>query len=181
MNRLTATMSRIPVLLAAVIVAGTFTLPGDVLVAGSVGAETGATSTATTKNWTVTIWVSRTTVERGVPIAATVALVNRTSRTIRGGGCSGINYEMALTNSKTKNTLAIPTVACSWFATSGTHIARTTVKTTWLECGGYGLPRCSITMKHFPALPPGTYHTLIQLPVAKGLPTSKAITVRLTA
>lgn len=149
------------------------------------GATTGASSTARTANWKVTVWVARTSVKAGTTIPASITFDNRTGHAVKLGQCPGTYDLMNLGNSKIPNSIVVPTPAC-WSATIpvGVSVAHTKVRTNYEGCTkstpSPDLPRCPKNGGPL-ALPAGTYQTNIVLPAFKGLPVPKPITIRLTA
>ena len=151
---------------------------------GLAGAMTGATSSARGAGWTVTISIATTTAKAGAIIPATIALENRTGHAVRFGDCRGTYDLMNLGNAKIPNAIVVATPACIGNSIApGTHVVHIKVWTTYEGCTrstpGPGLPRCTASGAPV-ALPAGTYKTNVVLPSIKGLPTPKALTVRLT-
>lgn len=151
---------------------------------GLAGAMTGATSSARGAGWTVTISIATTTAKAGAIIPATIALENRTGHAVRFGDCRGTYDLMNLGNAKIPNAIVVATPACIGNSIApGTHVVHIKVWTTYEGCTrstpGPGLPRCTASGAPVP-LPAGTYKTNVVLPSIKGLPTPKALTVRLT-
>lgn len=151
------------------------------LASGVAQASTGHTVTATSKEWTVRLWVARTTAKSGTTIPATVTVDNRTGRSANLVGCPGVVYEIGLGNAKVPNSLAVSTVLCEGTISPGVHVFHTKVQTTYQSCGGTSVPRCGNPPK-MSSLPPGIYRTQIVLPGAKGFPASlRPLTITLTA
>ena len=143
-------------------------------------ASTGQSDAATSKDWTVTVWVARTSTRAGTTIPATVTVDNRTSRRISFSGCPGTIYELILGNAKVPNSPVIATVLCLGKMTPGIHVFHTKVQSTYQVCVVRGTPPCGNPPKPSP-LPTGTYHTQIVLPDAKpSLPTPRPLTITLT-
>jgi hypothetical protein len=156
-----------------------------VLLLGSMPSGAGASSngllhSVITKDWTVTIWVARTSVKAGTSIPATVTVNNRSGHRINIEGCPGVNYEMVAGSVKVPNSPVIPSVACSSTMSPGIHVFHTKVQTIYMVCGGGGNPSCGQPPRFSP-LPAGTYRTQIVLPNARpALPTPHALTIFLT-
>lgn len=151
------------------------------LPSGAGAASSGRSHTATSKDWTVTIWVARTSTKAGTSIPATVTVDNRLDHRVDITGCPGTDYEIVAGNSKVPNNPVIPTVFCSSKMGPGIHIFHTKVQTMYQVCGGgEGTPPCGNPPKMSP-LPVGTYHTQLILPGASpSLPTPRALTITLT-
>lgn len=145
-------------------------------------APSGRAHSATTKDWTVTVWVSRTAVKAGTSIPATVTVDNRSGHPIAIEGCPGIDYEMVAGNSTVPNSPVIPSVACSSTMSPGVHVFHTKVETIYMGCGGGdGSPPCGRPPGLLP-LPAGTYQTQIVLPGARpSVPTPRPLTITLTS
>ena len=146
----------------------------------NVGASTsGRSHTATSKDWSVTVWVARTSTKPGTLIPATVTIDNRSDHRIEIVGCPGTDYEILADNSKIPNSPVIPAVLCASKMGPGIHVFHTEVQTTYQECGSLDTPRCGNPPK-MSSLPVGTYHTQLILPGAKpSLPMPRALTVTL--
>jgi hypothetical protein len=143
------------------------------------GASSGGRShTATSKDWTVTLWVARTSTKSGTSIPATVTVDNRTNHRIEIVGCPGTDYEIIAGSSTAPNSPVIPTVLCSSGMSPGVHVFHTKVQTTYVSCGGgVGSPPCGKPPK-LTALPRGTYHTQLILPGAEpSLPMPRALNI----
>jgi hypothetical protein len=140
----------------------------------------GRSHTATSKDWTVTLWVARTSTKSGTSIPATVTVDNRTNHRIEIVGCPGTDYEIIAGSSTVPNSPVIPTVLCSSEMSPGVHVFHTKVQTMYVSCGGgAGSPPCGKLPK-LTALPTGTYHTQLILPGAeRSLPMPRALTITL--
>ena len=150
------------------------------LTPGASAASTGRTATATSKEWTVTLWVARTSTRAGTSIPATVTVDNRTGHRVVVSGCRGVVFEMDLGNAKIPNPIAVTTAECSSSMAPGVHVFHTKVLTTYEGCGGNGLPKCGNPPKMSP-LPAGTYRTqTVWLGAKPALPTPRPITITLT-
>jgi hypothetical protein len=141
-------------------------------------APSGTSHTAVSKDWTVTLWVARTSARAGAPIPATVTVDNRSDRSADIFGCPGTNYEIVAGNSAVPNSPAIPTVACGGKLGPGVHVFHTKVFTVYMGCGGAGNPPCGPKLS---PLPDGTYRTQLILPSSKpSLPMPRPVTLTLT-
>jgi hypothetical protein len=96
----------------------------------------GQSVSATSKDWTVTIWVARTSTKVGTTIPATVTVDNRTHHRVEITGCAGVIYEIVVGNSKVPNSPIVPTVLCTGTMDPGTHVFHTKVLTTYQTCNG---------------------------------------------
>jgi len=147
---------------------------------GAGAAPNGSSHTATSKDWTVTLWVARTSARAGASIPAIVTVDNRSGRNVDIFGCPGTDYEVVAGNSAVPNSPAIPTVACGGKMSPGVHVFRTKVFTVYMGCGGGGNPPCGQPPKLSP-LPNGTYHTQLILPSSKpSLPMPRPLIITLT-
>jgi hypothetical protein len=151
------------------------------LVAAPTSASNGRSVTASAKDWSVTLWVARTSTKAGTTIAATVTVDNRMQHRVEITGSAGANYEILVGNAKVPNSPIIATVLCVSTMGPGIHVFHTKVQTTYQICGGRGSPPCGnpTTMT---ALPLGIYHTEVVLPSAvHRLPQPRPLTITLTA
>jgi hypothetical protein len=151
------------------------------VVPSNAGASTsGRSHTATSKDWTVTLWVARTSTKSGTPIPAIVTVDNRTNHRIEIEGCPGTDYEIIAGSSTVPDSPVIPTVLCSSKMSPGVHVFHTKVQTMYVSCGGgVGSPPCGKAPK-LTALPSGSYHTQLILPGAEpSLPMPRALTITL--
>jgi hypothetical protein len=160
-------------------------LLATVLSSGAAAATTGQVSSATSKDWTVRVWVAATTVKAGTDIPATITIVNHSGHAILGGSCPDAAYLMNVGNAKIPNNIVVPTPSCkATHFSRGTYVFHLKVWTIYEVCSGSSqsqhLPRCPKN-GHGAPLPSGTYRTNVVLPKFKGLPTPKPITIRLTA
>jgi hypothetical protein len=165
--------------LVAVLVVSLVTLLG--IVPPNAGASSsGRSHTATSKDWTVTLWVARTSTKPGTSIPATVTVDNRTNHRIEILGCPGTDYEIIAGSSTVPNSPVIPTVLCSSEMSPGIHVFHTKVQTTYVSCGGgAGSPPCGKPPK-LTSLPRGTYRTQLTLPGAEpSLPIPRALNITL--
>jgi hypothetical protein len=141
-------------------------------------APNGQSVSATSKDWTVTVWVARTSTKAGTTIPATVTVDNRTDHRVEVTGCVGTIYKIVVGNSKVPNRPVIPTVLCAGTIGPGAHVFHTKVVTTYQTCSGN--LNCGDPAKPS-ALPSGTYHTQVLLPGAKAsLPAPRPLTITLT-
>lgn len=165
--------------LFAVVAVSLVTLLG-VVPTNAGASSSGRSHTATSKDWTVTLWVARTSTKLGTSIPATVTVDNRTSHRIEIVGCPGTDYEIIAGSSTVPNSPIIPTVLCSSEMSPGIHVFHTKVQTMYVSCGGgAGSPPCGKPPK-LTALPRGTYHTQLILPGAEpSLPMPRALTITL--
>lgn len=134
----------------------------------------GQSVSATSKDWTVTIWVARTSTRAGTTIPATVTVDNRTGHRVEVTGCVGTIYKIVVGNSKVPNSPVIPTVLCAGTMAPGAHVFHTKVLTTYQTCSGN--LNCGDPAKPS-ALPAGTYRTQVVLPGAFPTPGPLAITL----
>lgn len=147
---------------------------------GAGAAPNGRSHTATSRDWTVTLWVARTSAKAGAFIPAIVTVDNRSGRNVDIFGCPSTNYEVVAGNSAVPNSPAIPTVACGGELSPGVHVFRTKVFTVYMGCGGGGNPPCGQPPELSP-LPNGTYRTQLILPSSKpSLPMPRPLTITLT-
>ncbi len=157
---------------------GAMTVPASAAFA-STHAVTTKSSTVRTRDWSVTIRLTRTTVKAGTPIPAVVIIENRTHRTLAGRGCADGLYKMALENARVRQTMAQPS-SCNWSISPGRHLFRTRVLTRYIICGSPGFPSCQGRTEVPTPLPAGAYRTEVVLPIAPGLRTPRPIRVLLT-
>src|ERR1700690_1862880 len=75
---------------------------------GAGAAPNGSSHTATSKDWTVTLWVARTSARAGASIPAIVTVDNRSGRNVDIFGCLGTDYKVVAGNSAVPNSPAIP-------------------------------------------------------------------------
>jgi len=144
----------------------------------AIATPTGRSVNATSKNWTVTVWVARTSTKAGTTIPAIVTVDNRTGHRVEVNGCAGVIYKIVVGNSKVPNSPVAPTVLCTGTMAPGTHVFHTKVLTTYQTCSGN--LNCGDPAEPS-ALPRGTYHTQVVLPDAKAsLPTPRPLTITLT-
>lgn len=149
-------------------------------ISGASAASSAKTTTASTKNWTVTLWVARTSTRAGTSIPAMVTIDNRTGHKIFASGCPGVVFETDLGNSKIPNPLSITLALCGLSVVPGVHVFHTKVITTYDGCGGTTSPKCGKPPRMSP-LPAGTYHTqTVWLGAKPSLPTPQSITITLT-
>ena len=142
-------------------------------------ASASRSSTASTKYWTVTLRVSRTSTVAGTTIPATVTVDNRSGHRVEVTGCTGTDYEILVGNAKVPHSPIIPTVLCTSWMGAGVHVFHTKVQTMYESCGGQGVPRCGTPPAMSP-LPTGTYRTELVLPTSKyPLPTPHPLTIQL--
>lgn len=175
MKQIHAPTHSLVAVLAATAIALTFvSVPTDV---GAV--SRGERHSATSKDWKVTVWVSRTSTKAGESIPATVTVDNRTGRGVFITGCPGTDYEIVAGNSSSPNKPVIPAVLCASKMSPGVHVFRTKVLTKYVNCGAKGSP-CGQPPK-LPPLPYGTYRTQLVLPTsAFPLPMPPPLTITLT-
>jgi hypothetical protein len=142
--------------------------------------STGRTSTASSKAWTVTVWLARNSTKAGIPVPVTITVDNKTARKLTGTGCPGVNFLMDVGNAKIPNPIPETTAFCGFSIAPGIHVFHTKVITTFEGCGGNGVPMCGNPPK-MSALPVGTYHTQIVWPrFGNTLPKPRKFIVRLT-
>jgi hypothetical protein len=150
------------------------------LATGASATSSGRTSTAASKEWTVTVRLARTSTRAGTPIPVTVTVLNKTAHKLSGSGCPGVNFLMGVTNAKVPNPIPVTLALCSFSITPGVHVFHTKVITTYEGCGGNGVPKCGNPPK-LRALPAGTYHTQTIWPeLGKDFPKPQKFTVTLT-
>jgi hypothetical protein len=142
-------------------------------------AVTGSIVTATSKGWTVAVWVARTTTKSGTTIPATITLDNRTGHRVEFTGCPGVVFTIVVGNAKVPNRPVIATAFCGSKMTPGVHVFHTKVLTNYQTCGINGSPKCGNPRK-LPALPTGTYHTYVIWPgTMPALPRPASVTITL--
>jgi hypothetical protein len=165
--------------LVAVLAVSLVTLLG-VVPSNAEASTSGRSHTATSKDWTVTLWVARTSSKPGESIPATVTVDNRTNHRIELVGCPGTDYEIIAGSSMVPNSPVIPTVLCASEMSPGVHVFHTKVQTMYVSCGGgAGSPPCGKPPKLI-SLPVGTYHTQLILPGAEpSLPMPQALNITL--
>ena len=167
-------------LLPALSAVSVFTLVLGLLVAPS-SASSGRSTSASTKEWSVTVWVARTSTKAGTMIPATVTVDNRATHRVQVSGCAGANYEILVGNAKIPNSPIIATVLCLSMMGPGIHVFHTKVQTRYQVCGGVGSPPCGNPPSMAP-LPSGTYRTELVLPGARHpLPLPRPLTITLTS
>jgi hypothetical protein len=138
------------------------------------------TSTVSSRDWKVTLWVARISTKVGTTIPAIVTLDNRTDHRVTISGCPGTTYEIALDSQRVPNEPIIPSVLCIGSITPGIHAYSTDVQTGYQTCGIPDTPSCGKPPK-IPMLPAGTYRTELLLPSAAHLiPTPKALAITVT-
>jgi|GEM_PF-2669768 len=136
-------------------------------------------STASSRDWKVTLSVARTSTKVGTTIPALVTVDNRTDHRVRISGCPGTTYAILLGNAKVPNTPNSSLVLCVSWMTPGVHVFHTMVQTKYQMCGSAAGPKCGNPPK-IPALPAGSYHTQLVLPSgAIHLPMPKPISITL--
>ena len=149
------------------------------LATGVSGASSSRMSTASSKVWTVTVWLSRSSTKAGLPIPVTVTINNKTAHKLSGTGCPGVNFLMDVSNAKVPNPIPETAAYCGFSIAPGIHVFHTKVITTYEGCSGNGMPKCGKPPK-LSALPAGTYHTQIIWPgFANALPKPPRFTVTL--
>ena len=148
---------------------------------GASAASSGRTSTATSKEWTVTESVARTVVQAGTSIAATITIDNKTAHKLSGTGCPGVNFKMGVGSAQIPNPIGETLALCGYSIIPGVHVFHTKVITTYQTCGGGGTPKCGKPPR-LTALPAGTYHTQILWPeLGNNFPKPQQFTVTLTS
>src|SRR5579863_10786115 len=161
MSRLAA-RCRVAVVAICVFIAAE-TLSGCVAATNST--SSGLSHTASNQDWTVTLWVARTSATAATSIPATVTVDNRTDHRTELDGCPGIVYKIALDNARHPNPLTIPLSFCGSWMSTGVHVFHTKVQTVYQGCGGGGTPPCRNPPRISP-LPAGTYRTELLMPSA---------------
>ncbi len=148
------------------------------LAGGATSASSGRSTTASSKDWTVTLWVARTSTRTGTTIPATLTIDNRTSTSLYAWGCPvDGTYIAYIHNAKATSAPFDGAVACESKLSPGVHVYRSTINTTYQICGGTGNSACGNppTMR---ALPIGTYVTGVVLPNSvHALPQPKGISI----
>lgn len=148
----------------------------------TVSADSSDQSTTTSShNWKVTMWVARISTRVGTTIPAIVTVDNRTDHRVTISGCPGTTYEIVLSNNDVPNEAVIPTVLCVGTMTPGIHAYFTDVQTSYQTCGIANTPSCGKPPK-IPKLPVGTYRTELILPGAgPQLPMPKPLAITITS
>jgi hypothetical protein len=141
-------------LLAAVGAVSAVVLTLVSLVSGPASASSGRWVSASTKDWSVTLWVARTPTKAGTTIPATVTVDNRTGHRVEITGRTFTNCEVLVGNAKVPNLPIIPTILCASSMSAGVHVFHTKVQTTYQRCGGEGTAHCGNPPK-MSALPVG--------------------------
>jgi hypothetical protein len=145
------------------------------------GASTsGRSHIATSKYWTVTLWVAQTSTKPGTSIPATVTVDNRSGHRVEIVGCPFTDYEIIAGSPTVPNSPDITAQLCTSELSPGNHVFHTKVQTMYVGCGGgAGSPPCGKLPK-LTALPVGMYQTQLILPGARpSLPMPRALTITL--
>jgi hypothetical protein len=169
-------------LISGLVIAGVMVM-ALLLVTPSSSAVTKHSTTATSRYWSVTLWVKSTYTFTGTSIAARLTIDNLTGHSVAISGCR-VNgtYGAYIYSAKTSSEPFSGTVACGSKMSPGVHVFRSQISTNYQGCGGGGgMPACG-TPPRMKALPVGTYRVSVELPGAlHRLPQPRAIMVTLFA
>lgn len=151
-------------LTAALILA--LTLP---LTAQQAGAQVSRATAVTTssKGWVVTLSIARVALLTGSSMSATLTIVNRTGHSVRVPSCeTDAIFVVGIGNSSVPYTPVSGAIVCSTTLRSGATVFRESISASYQHCFQNGdKPACG-KVGTMPALPPGSYHTVVDWPTA---------------